>query len=80
VIFVNGIYAFAVVTLVMVMAGAVGGALAVVSLRIRREERDLSLTGDVTDRVARGARRVNRVYVYTRGPAHEPGYYYRRDT
>ena len=73
----TGIYAFAVVALVMVMAGAVVGGLAVVSLGIRREERDLSLTSDITDRAARGARRVNRVY--TRGLAREPGYY-RRDT
>jgi hypothetical protein len=70
---VTGIYAFAVVALAMVMTGAVVGGLAVVSLGIRREERDLSLTSDTTDRVARGARRVNRVY--TRGLAHKPGYY-----
>jgi len=68
-----GIYAFGAVALVMVLAGAVIGVLAVVSLGIRREERDLSLTNDITDRVARGARRVNRVY--SRGLAHEPGYY-----
>jgi hypothetical protein len=73
VISVTGIYAFAVAALVMVLAGAVLGGLAVVRLGIRREERDHSLTNDITDRVARGARRVNRVY--TRGLAHEPGYY-----
>ena len=73
----TGIYAFAVVALVMVMAGAVGGVLAVVSLGIRREERDLSLTSDITDRVVRGARRVNRAY--THGLAHKADYY-RRDT
>jgi hypothetical protein len=74
---VTGIYAVAVVALVLVMAGAVVGGLAVVSLGIRREERDLSLTNDITDRVTRGARRVNRAY--TRGLAHEPGYH-RPDT
>jgi len=72
---VAGVYAFAAVTLVL--AGIVIGILAAVSLGIRRDERDRSLTNDVTDRVARGARRVNGVY--TRGLAHEPGYY-RHDT
>jgi hypothetical protein len=70
---VTGIYAFGAVALVMVLVGAVIGVLAVTSLGIRREERDLSLTNGITDRVARGARRVNRVY--TRGLAHETGYY-----
>jgi hypothetical protein len=35
-------------------------------LGIRREERGLSLTSDITDRAARGARRLNGVY--TREP------------
>ena len=71
----TGIYAFAVVALVLVLvlAGGVIGGLAVVSLGIRREERGRSLTNDVTGRAARGARRVNGVY--TRGLAHEAGYY-----
>jgi hypothetical protein len=51
---------------VLVIAGAVAGALAVVSLGIHREERGLSLTKAVTDRAARGARQVNGLY--TRGP------------
>jgi hypothetical protein len=65
---VTGIYAFAVavVALAMVMAGAAIGVLAVVSLGIRREERDLSLTSDITARAARGARRLNGLY--TREP------------
>lgn len=50
----------------LLIAGAALGALAVVSLGIRREERGLSLTSDITDRAARGARRLNGVY--TREP------------
>jgi hypothetical protein len=73
VISVTGIYAFAVVALVLVLAGGVIGGLAVVSLGVRREERGRSLTNDVTGRAARGARRVNGVY--TRGLAHEADYY-----
>lgn len=45
----------------LVIAGAVLGVVAVVSLGIRREERDLSLTSDITGRGARGARRLNGV-------------------
>jgi hypothetical protein len=71
VIFVAGVYVSAAAALVI--AGAVIGVLAVVALGIHREDRHLSLTSDITDRVARGARRVNGVY--TRGPglAHETG-------
>ena len=66
-----GVYVSAAAALVI--AGAVIGVLAVVALGIHREDRHLSLTSDITDRVARGARRVNGVY--TRGPglAHETG-------
>jgi len=59
------IWVYVVVAAVLVFIGAVIGGVAVVSLGIRREERDLTLTDDVTDRAARGARRVNGVY--TRG-------------
>lgn len=50
----------------LLIAGVALGVLAVVSLGIRREERDLSLTNDITDRAARGARRLNGLY--TRRP------------
>jgi hypothetical protein len=51
---------------VLVIAGAVIGILTVVSVGIRREERAFSLTSEIPDRVARGARRMNGLY--TRGP------------
>lgn len=72
-----GTYVFAAVALVL--AGAVAGVLAVVTLGIRREERVGSLIGDVTDRVTLGARRMNGAY--TRGLAlgREPRHY-RHDT
>ncbi len=50
----------------VLLAGAVLGVLGVVCLGIHREERNYSLTSDVTSRAARGARRLNGVY--TRGP------------
>ena len=50
---------------VLVITGAVIGIGTVVSVGIRREERAFSLTSDIPDRVARGARRVNGLY--TRG-------------
>jgi hypothetical protein len=59
VILVAGIYVFACTALLM--AGAVIGVLAVVVLGIHREDRDFSLTNDITDRAARGARRMNGV-------------------
>ena len=52
-----GIYVYAAAALMI--AGAVIGILAVVTLGIHREERAGSLTRDITDRAARGARRVN---------------------
>ena len=63
-----GTYVFAAAALVI--AGAVIGVLAVVRLGIHREERAGSLTRDITDRAARGARRVNGAY--TRGFALAP--------
>ena len=66
-----GIYVFAAVALLM--AGAVIGVLAVVTLGIHREDHDLSLTSDITDRVARGARRMNGVGTRGLGLAHETG-------
>ena len=49
----------------LVIAGVAIGVIGVVSLGVYREERAWSLTSDITDRLARGARRVNGVY--TRG-------------
>lgn len=71
-----GIYVFTAVALLM--AGAVIGVLAVVRLGIHREDRDLSLTSDITDRVARGARWMNGVGTRGLGLTHETGY--RRNT
>lgn len=68
-----GIYAFAAVAL----GGAVIGVLAVVRLGIRREDHDFSLTSDITDQVARGARRINGVGTRGFGLAHETGPYQR---
>jgi hypothetical protein len=51
---------------ILVIAGAAIGIVAVISLGIRREDRNLSLTSDTAGRVARGTRRLNGVY--TRGP------------
>jgi len=45
----------------LVLAGVGIGVLIVVCLGIRREERDKSLTRDIDSKVARGARRLNRV-------------------
>lgn len=56
-----GIYIFAAVALLAV--GAAIGVVVVVSLAIRREDHDLSLTSDITNRRARGARRINGVGV-----------------
>jgi hypothetical protein len=63
----------------LLIAGVALGVLAVVSLGIRREERGLSLTSDITDRAARGARRLNGLY--TRGPGViDQVRHYRHDT
>jgi hypothetical protein len=63
----------------LVIAGAVIGALAVVTLGIRREERVGSLTRDITDQVARSARRMNGAHTRGLAVAREPGHY-RHDT
>jgi hypothetical protein len=56
----------------LVIAGAVIGVLAVVALGIHREERAGSLTRDITDRTARGVRRVNGAYTRGLGLAPQP--------
>jgi hypothetical protein len=55
-----GTYAFAVIALVA--TGVTIGVIAVVSLGIHREERNLTLTRSTQDRVARGARRLTGLY------------------
>jgi hypothetical protein len=68
-----GIYVFAAAALVI--AGAAIEILGVVSLGIRREGRAFSLTSDITDPVARAARRINRVYTRGHGLAREISHY-----
>jgi hypothetical protein len=53
------------------IGGAVIGVVAVVSLGIRREERDLSLTSDRNDRVTRSARRLTGASSRIPGVIHE---------
>jgi hypothetical protein len=45
----------------LLMAGAVIGVVAVVSLASRREDHDFSLTSDITDRRVQAARWINGV-------------------
>jgi|GEM_PF-5079958 len=52
--------------LVIFIAGAVAGAILLVSWGIRREERDYSLTRQAPDQVSLGARRVTGLYVRQR--------------
>ena len=68
-----GIYVFAAAALVI--TGAAIEMLGVVSLGFRREERASSLTSDITDPVARAARRINRVYTRGHGLAREISHY-----
>jgi hypothetical protein len=44
-------------------AGAVAGIIGVVSVAIRREERNFTLTSGAPDAVTRAGRRLNGVYV-----------------
>ena len=67
-----GIYVFAAAALVITGAAIEFG---VVSLGFRREERGFSLTSDITDPVARAARRINRVYTRGHGLAREISHY-----
>jgi hypothetical protein len=61
-----------VLVIVLIMTGAVIGAVAVVSLGIRREERAFSVTTPTQDRVALGARRITGFYTHLqRKPAHQ---------
>ena len=65
-----GIYVFAAAALVIT-----GAAIGVVSLGFCREERGFILTSDITDPVARAARRINRVYTRGHGLAREISHY-----
>jgi hypothetical protein len=53
--------AYALTAVSLLVGAAVIGIVIVVSLGIRREERDLSLTSDRKDRVSRSARRLTGV-------------------
>jgi hypothetical protein len=53
----------AVAALALFAAGAIAGIIAVVSVAIRREERNLTLTSATPDHVTRAARLLNGVYV-----------------
>lgn len=48
---------------VIFIAGAIAGAIALVSWGIRREERDFTLTRPATGQVTQGTRRVTGLYV-----------------
>jgi hypothetical protein len=52
--------------LVIFIAGAVAGAVLLVSWGIRREERNFSLTRQAPDQVSLGTRRVTGLYVRQR--------------
>lgn len=64
-----GVYAL--VAGVLLAAGAVIGFVAVVSLGIHREEAARSMTIPTSDRIARGARAANGVYVRIPGVLQE---------
>lgn len=53
----------ALVAIALCAAGAFAGLIGVVSLAIRREETNLTLTGEATGTAVRVARRLNGVYV-----------------
>lgn len=50
-------------TAVLFAAVVIAGIIVVVSLAIRREDRDLTLTSEATDTVTRAGRWLNGVYV-----------------
>ncbi len=61
-----------VVATVIFIAGAVVGAVLLVSWGIRREERDFTLTSRALDPVTSGTRRVTGLYVRQRTDAELP--------
>lgn len=60
-------------TAVLIITGAAIGVLTIASVGIHREERAFTLTrtGDIPDRVVRGARWLNGVYTRSLAPARE---------
>jgi hypothetical protein len=65
------IKAYVLTAAALVAAGAVTGFLALVSLGIRREEEARTMTLPTADRIARGARVANRLYVRGPGVIHQ---------
>lgn len=61
-----------IIAVVIFIAGAVAGAILLVSLGIRREEQYFSLTGQAPDQVSLGTRRVTGLYVRQRTDASPP--------
>lgn len=58
--------AIAIIIIGIFVAGAAAGIVVIVSLGIRREERDLTLTGRAPDRKSQGARSLTGLYVRQR--------------
>ena len=58
--------AVAIIIIGIFVAGAAAGIVVIVSLGIRREERDLTLTGRAPDRKSQGARSLTGLYVRQR--------------
>jgi hypothetical protein len=52
---------FVVAIIALFLGGVVTGAIVVVALAVRREDRQYSLIGEAPDRLSRGARRLNGV-------------------
>ena len=61
-----------IVSAVIFVAGAAAGAIALVSLGIRREERDFTLTSRAPDHMSRGARVVTGLWVRQRTEVRRP--------
>jgi|HubBroStandDraft_4_1064222.scaffolds.fasta_scaffold1965260_1 hypothetical protein len=55
--------AIIIAALIVFVAGAVAGVIAVVSAGIRREERDFMLTAEAPDRMSQGTRMLTGLYV-----------------
>ncbi len=55
--------------IVLFAAGVTAGIVGVVTVAIRREETNFTLTSEATDRVTRTGRWVNGVYVRVQRPA-----------
>ena len=62
---------YALIALVLFIAGGVLGILVVMAVGIHREERDRSMTVPTSDPVARGTRKFNGVYARIPGVVQE---------